>query len=233
MPRALASVPPGAPLLVVDAESQDETVALARARGADVIVRPWAGFVATRTFALGCVRTPWTFMLDADESLDATLATSLRAVEPSPETDAYSIARTTYFCGRPMHYGAWGGEALVRLFRTSRGRLVAQPAAGGDAELHERWLVHGSVGTLDGLLLHDSYPTVGTYWEKFSRYTALEAHGLRPSRAALGRALAVASLRFPWLLVARGGFRDGWRGAFVAFASAIYPVIVAWKALRA
>ncbi len=232
MPRALASVPPGAPLLVVDAQSQDETVAIARAAGADVIVRQWAGFVTSRAFALGCVRTPWTFMLDADESLDTALRAAVSAAEPLSQTDAYRIARATYFCGRPMHHGAWGGETLVRLFRTDRGRLVAEPVAGGNTELHERWVVPGEVRRLAGLLRHDSYPTVAAYRQKFARYTALEARGLAPSRAAVLRAAAVAPLRFGWLLVARGGWRDGWRGTFVSFASACYPVAVAWKALR-
>jgi len=226
-------VPAGAPLVVVDAESHDETVAIARAHGADVVVRPWAGFVSTRAFALARVRTPWTFMLDADESLDAALATSLHAADPATEIDAYRIARATYFCGRAMHHGAWGGEAPVRLFRTERAHLVAEPAAGGDAELHERWIVPGSVGRLPGTLHHHSYPTVAAYRDKFSRYTALEASGLRASRLALVRSFVVATLRFPWLLVVRGGWRDGWRGAFVSFASAAYPVAVAWKALRA
>jgi len=226
-------VPLGALVLVIDSDSDDGTVAIARGLGADVVVRPWAGFVSTRAFALQRVRTPWTFMLDADESLDAALATALRDVAPPAGTDAYRIARCTSFCGRPMHHGAWGGDAPVRLFRTSRATLVAEPAAGGDAELHERWLVPGDVGTIGGSLLHDSYPSVGAYRVKFERYTALEARGVAPSVTTLVRAAATATLRLPWYLVARGGWRDGWRGAFVSFASAAYPVVVAWKALRA
>ncbi len=232
MPRALASVPLGSPLLVIDAESHDATAEIARSLGATVVVRPWTGFVSTRAFALTHVATPWTFMLDADESLDLGLATALHALEPAATTDAYGVARATYFCGRAMHHGAWGGEAPVRLFRTACARVVAEPAAGGDAELHEHWVVPGATARLGGTLLHDSYPTIGAYREKFTRYTTLEARGIRPSRRRFLRACAVAALRFPWLLVARGGWRDGWRGAFVAGASAWYPVAVAWKALR-
>ncbi len=233
VPRAFASVPIGARILVIDAQSHDGTASLARARGADVIVRPWVGFVSTRAFALGQVETPWTFMLDADESLDARLATSLRAVEPPERTDAYEIARATYFCGRPMRYGTWGAEAPIRLFRTAHASVVAAPVAGGRAELHERWIVPGDVARLDGTLLHDSYPTVAAYREKFARYTAIEAGGTSPSAAVLVRAFALALVRVPWYLVVRGGVRDGWRGVFIALASAWYPVAVAWKALRA
>ncbi len=232
LPRAVVSIPIGSPLLVIDAESHDSTVQIARAHGATVVVRPWAGFVTTRAFALTQIATPWTFMLDADESLDLELAAALRALVPQATTDAYGVARATSFCGRAMHHGAWGGEAPVRLFRTACARVVAEPAAGGDAELHERWIVPGTTERIGGTLLHDSYPTIAAYREKFARYTALEARGVTPSRGRFARACAIAALRFPWLLVARGGWRDGWRGAFVACASACYPVAVAWKALR-
>ncbi len=232
MPRAFASVPSGAPLLVIDAMSSDATVELARARGAEVVVRPWAGFVATRRFALELVRTPWTFMLDADEALDAELARALAAVEPAAATDAFSVARATFFCGRPIRYGAWGSDAPVRFFRTARASIVASPAAGGAAELHEHWRVPGRIERLAGTLLHYSYPTLAAYRAKFGRYTSLEARGLRATPARLLAVAGTALLRVPWLLLVKGGWRDGWRGLFVAVASAWYPVAVTWKALR-
>lgn len=232
LPAALASVPAGARIVVVDSQSTDATAAIARAHGARVVVRPWEGFVATRTFARGLVETPWTFMLDADETLDPLLARALGEIDPAESIDAYRVGRVTSFCQRPMHFGAWGGERLVRFFRTERATLVADPVAGGSAELHERWIVPGAIGALAGTLAHDSYPTLRSYREKFGRYTTLEARGLRPSRSRLVRALAIAPLRAAWSIVGRGAWRDGWRGLFVACASAAYPVAVAWKALR-
>jgi hypothetical protein len=228
--RALGSVPSGASVLAIDAESSDRSAELARERGAQVLVRPWAGFVETRRFALGCVDTPWTFMLDADEALDAVLAASLRSVDPEPATDGYAVRRATFFCGRPMRYGAWGTDAPLRFFRTKRATLVAKPVAGGAADLHERWTVPGATGVLDGALLHDSYPTVAAYRTKFDRYTSLEAAGLRGSPLTLARELALGVLRVPYSLLVRGGWRDGWRGGYVALASAAYPVVVSWKA---
>jgi hypothetical protein len=226
-------VPVEAPLVIVDAQSTAATVALARARGAEVIVRTWEGFVATRRFALARVATAWTFMLDADEVLDATAVTALLRAQPAPHVDGYTLARSTYFCGRPMRGGAWGGEAPLRLFRTAAARLEPHPAAGGAAEVHEAWSVPGTVERLPGTLHHYSYPTLATYRAKFARYTSLEARGARASWPLLLRTTALAVPRVPWLLFRRGGWRDGWRGVFVAVASAAYPVCVAVKALRA
>jgi glycosyltransferase involved in cell wall biosynthesis len=232
LPRALASLPAGARVLVVDAESSDATVALARAWGAQVDVRPWNGFVAARRYALERVDTPWTFMLDADEALDAELRGALTALDPPSDIDGYAVGRSTYLCGRPIGGAGWGDERLLRLFRTGGATLEAAPAAGGTADLHERWSVAGAVGALPGRLLHDSYPTLRAYREKFARYTSLEATGLPHSLPGLLRALTAAPARALWLYAGRGAWRDGWRGAFVAAASACYPVVARWKALR-
>lgn len=232
MPRAFASVPAQSPLLVIDAESSDATVSLAQARGARTIVRPWEGFVATRRFALGEVTTPWTFMLDADEALGSNLRVALAGAQPDSETGGYAVARTTYFCGRPMRAGAWGREAPLRLLRTAAASLHADPAGSSKAALHEYWTVAGTVARLAGTLHHYSYPTMDSYAEKFARYTSLEAQTAPASLRVIAGSFALAAARVPWLLVRRGAWRDGWRGWFIAVASAFYPVVVAWKALR-
>ncbi len=231
LPRAFSSLPAGARLLVVDAESSDGTVALARERGAEVVVRPWEGFVSARRFALSRVATPWTFMLDADESLDAALSAALLRATPGERVDGYVVRRSTSFCGRPIAGAGWGGEELLRLFRTDRATLVARPAAGGRSDLHESWEVPGELATLEGVLFHDSYPTLASYREKYARYTSLEAQGLPSSPLALARAALEAMARAPWLFFVRGGWRDGWRGAYISLASAFYPVLARWKAL--
>lgn len=235
LPRLFASLPPGIRALVVDAGSSDRTVAIAREFGAEIAIRPWDGFVSTRRWAQARVTTTWTLMLDADERLDAEARDAILEVEPDPALDGYVLRRTTWFCGRPIRGMGWGDERLLRLFRTGGVQLVASPVAGGDAQVHERWELArgaGRAGTLPGVLEHDSYPTLASYARKFARYTSLEARGLPPSARRLIGVTPRSLFRAGWLLLGRGGWRDGWRGAFVAVASAFYPVVVAWKALR-
>jgi hypothetical protein len=234
LPRLLASLPAGIRALVVDAGSTDRTVSIAREFGAEIAIREWEGFVATRRWAHARVTTPWTLMLDADERLDAEARDAIVRVEPNPAIDGYVLRRTTWFCGRPIRGMGWGDERLLRLFRTDRVRLVARPVAGGTGQVHERWelATGGGAGTLHGILEHDSYPTLASYARKFARYTTLEARGLPPSLRRLIEVTPRALFRAGWLLFGRDGWRDGWRGAFVAVASAGYPVVVAWKALR-
>jgi glycosyltransferase involved in cell wall biosynthesis len=233
LPHALASLPPGTRVLVVDAGSRDATVEIARGSGAAVIERAWTDFVDARRFAADAVQTPWTFMLDADEHLDATLRAALYEADPDRDgVDAYRVRRITRFCGAPVHALGWSNERLIRIFRTGRAQLHAHPAAGGAAALHERWETQGRVGEMRGALFHDSYPDRAAYQRKFARYTSLEAEGLPPSRAALALSAALAVPRFLWFLGPRGGLRAGWRGVYLAFWSALYPVAVKRKALR-
>jgi glycosyltransferase involved in cell wall biosynthesis len=218
-------------VLVIDAESTDATVALAQAAGATPLVRAWNGFVEARRFALTQVRTPWTFMLDADERLGAALQEALTAAQPSEAVAGYTVRRTTYLCGRPIQGAGWGNEVLLRLVRTDQTRVSGAPAAGGSAELHERLRVEGELGALNGTLLHDSYPTLASYWRKLHAYTDIEARGLPPSTLGFARAAVLVPPRAFWLYAWRGAWRDGWRGFVVSCGSALYPALATAKAL--
>jgi glycosyltransferase involved in cell wall biosynthesis len=222
-------VPAGAHLYILDAESVDATVAIAQATGATVESRRWAGFVDARRYALARVATSWTLMLDADETLDASLRDAIAAAPDN--VDAYRIRRITTFCGRRIRTAGWSNETLLRLFRTPAVRLEAH-SVGGGADLHERWVSDGIIGSLRGAIIHDSYPTLASYREKFARYTAIEAAGVKGSVPGLLGAAAVGVVRFPWALLRYRGWSDGWRGLFVAASSAAYPIVVQCKALR-
>ena len=174
----LETLPPSIPVLLIDAESTDQTAQIARAWGATVEVRAWAGFVSTRRYALRRVETPWTLMLDADEALDASLRDAIAALDPQAPFDGYQLVRSTLFCGRPIVGCGWGGERLLRLVRTDRARVEARPVSGGRSELHEALHVDGAVGELPGTLLHHSYPTFASYRAKYACYTRIEATGL-------------------------------------------------------
>jgi Glycosyl transferase family 2 len=214
-------------VFVLDACSRDHTLQFARAAGARVVQREWTDFIDARHFALAQVETPWTLMIDADESLDDRLRDAI--VAASDELDGYEVERVTYFCGKPMR--VWSHEPLLRLFRAGRARLEAHPAGGGGAALHERWRSDGRVGRLPGTLLHFSYPDIASYRAKYDRYTTLEAQSSIASPLRLLGACAMSVARFPWLLLAKGAVLDGPRGWYVAWHSTLYPVVTAWKAL--
>lgn len=216
------------PILVVDHESADGTAVFARERGARVIVRPFDGFVNARRFALAQVQTPWTLMIDADERPDEALRDAI--LDAPADVDGYLLSRTTYYCGKPLRM--WSNEPLLRLFRTDRARLEAAPAAGGDAQLHERWICAGPVRVLRGTLEHFSYPDSASYRRKYESYTSIEAQHVHGSTAVALAQTALVPLRLANLLLRRGAMLDGPAGWTIAWYSALYPAVVAWKSMR-
>jgi len=218
-------LPPECPVLVVDANSKDRTAQIAREHGAQVLQREWRGFIDARLFALAAVRTAWTLMIDADEALDATLREAIVAADGVAE--AYRVARTTFFCGRPMRI--WKDERIVRLFQTHRGILRSR-AVSDNAQVHEVWSVVGRVGDLRGTLLHFSYPTTASYHAKFERYTNLESVAITSTVAKVAAEELRSFARFFYLALVRGAVLDGWRGLFVAWWSARYRATVFKKA---
>lgn len=212
---------------MVDAHSTDRTATIARDLGAAVVEREWKGFLDARLFALGQVRTAWTLMLDADEALDEQLKAEICAVDAEGMA-GFILKRATFFCGRILRQ--WSAEKFLRLFVTGRVTLVSHPVTGGaDVQIHERWTTTGPVRELPGLLLHYSYPTVASYRSKFEAYTSLEAQSRHPKTGRIRTVGVMAALRFFHATFFRGGLRDGWRGLYVAFWSAMYPVVVARK----
>lgn len=215
-------------MFVLDAESTDATTDVARAGGADVEIREWAGYVDARRYALNRVRTPYAFMLDADELLSDDLRAALTG--SLDDADGFRVRRVTMLAGRAVRAAGWSAERLVRCFRVEKARVVAD-SVGGGADLHERWIVDGTVRDLPGMIVHDSYPTVASYRERFARYTRIEAAALDGSLLACAGALAKLPLRFAWWWLRYGAWQDGWRGVFVAWYSALYPLAVQWRAL--
>lgn len=227
----LQSLPSGAPALVYDALSSDETASIAGSLGAEIVQAPWLGYVRARAAAAAMVSTPWTFMLDADERLSIALREELAALVPQESVTAFSVPRRNWFCGRWIRSAGWWPDRLVRMFRTGTAEVVAKSGESG-ADLHETWRTEGHCVGLNGPIEHFSYQSTSAYWRKFVRYTNLEAQTAASSSFDTLASWLAAPLRFGWLAVARGGLLDGWRGMVVCAGSALYPAVAAAKKWR-
>jgi glycosyltransferase involved in cell wall biosynthesis len=77
---ALDSVSWADEVVVVDSQSTDDTVALARLRTDRVFVREWSGYSAQKNFAAAQASHDWILSLDADERVSPGLAGEIRAL---------------------------------------------------------------------------------------------------------------------------------------------------------
>ena len=210
--RCLASMAPAcAELLVVDSGSDDDTVAIARAHGAQVRHQPWLGFAAQKTLATSLAAQPWVLLLDADEWLADGAAEALRALFASGELehrDVWCLRRRTRFLGRPLRFGGWSREWVHRLSRPDMRYLPALVHEGPD-------LAGKRVGHCGSVRIeHETARSLEEYRRKLRGYAELWAkQRARDGRRAGAAAAPVHALAY-WLkhYVLQGGVLDGATG---------------------
>jgi glycosyltransferase involved in cell wall biosynthesis len=216
--RCLESVAWADEIVVVDAESLDKTVQIAREFTDRVILHPWAGFATQKNFAVEQTTGDWVLSMDADEEASPELREEIAAaIADSQVCDGYAIRRRNVFLGRWMRYGGLYPDWQVRLFRRGCGRFV-------ERAVHESVIVDGTLGRLRGHLMHRSYTGVTDFCERANRYSSLAAdEWIREGRRVGARELVVRPLgRFMSMYVLQRGFLDGRRGLLLAALYAYY-----------
>lgn len=232
--RCLASVAFADEIVVVDSASSDGTPELARRLGARVIeTADWPGFGVQKQRALDAARGDWVLAIDADEWVGARLAQAVRAVVARPFDDAkdpagYEFVRLSAFCGRWMRGGGWYPDPGLRLVRRGRAHYTSDL-------VHEHLEVDGRVERLDGLLLHDSIPSLESALDKTNRYSTGRARDLaaRGRRGGLARALGHGFWAFVRTYVVKRGFIEGRLGFVLALHNAettYYRYLKLWLA---
>jgi len=213
--------------IVVDSNSSDGTREIAQGLGAKVVnTSDWPGFGAQKNRALALAQGRWVLSIDADERVGDELAAHIRRViaadtsgheahassqVASSATVGYELSRLSSFCGQWMRHGDWYPDRVLRLFRREAGRF-------SDDLVHERLIVEGRIGRLEGELLHESMPTLDSAIDKMNRYTAGRA--LDKVRAGKRGGLASALSHGVWAFIRcyllRRGFLDGRLGFVLA-----------------
>jgi glycosyltransferase involved in cell wall biosynthesis len=212
-------------LVVVDAESRDKTVQIAREFTDHVLVRPWPGFAEQKNFALDEARGDWVLSLDADEEVSGELREEIRSLlDADAPCVGYRIPRRNIFWGRWVRHGGLYPDWQLRLFRRGRGRFVGRA-------VHESVEVDGPVGRLRSPLVHRSYRDAADFLTRANRYSSLAAEDWlrRGGRARLGDLVLRPLGRFASMYVLRGGFLDGWRGFLLAGLYAYYVFVRSLK----
>lgn len=219
--------------IVVDAESSDRTVEIAKSAASRVFVRPWPGYGPQKNFGIDEARAEWILIVDADERVPEALRDEIVAVlraNPDHETAGYEIPRRNYFYGKWIEGGGLYPDYQLRLFRKAAGRY-------DDVLLHENLRLAGRTRRLEQPLDHYSMPTIAHHVRKMMRYTSLGAQeklksGSRISAWTIGTHHLGTVLK---TLVVRRGYRDGLHGLIVAMFAGLHTFVKyakAWERLN-
>ena len=209
-------------VLVFDSLSDDDTLALARAAGADVAQRPFDNYAAQRNAALDTVTTDWVFFVDADERATPALAEEIRRVIAERPESGWFVPRHNYIFGRLTLGAGWYPDYQFRLLRHGRARYVRP--------VHELGEVDGATGHLANPLIHYNYRNVAHFHAKQRAYVEHDAgimvdQGVRPKP----RNYVLQPLRqLIWRFVTLKGYRDGLHGLRLSLYMGYYE----WRKYR-
>jgi len=213
-------------VVVVDGGSRDDTVAVAKALGARVVVLDWPGHVVQKQRATELASHDWVFALDADERIPPALAEEICVVLADPGVWAgFTVPRRTWWMGAAVESGTWWPDRRVRLFARGRARW-------GGEDPHDHVILRGPSGALKVPLEHHAYRNLAEHLATIARYARIQANGLRRQgrRARWWDWGLRPGAHFAKALLLKGGWRDGVRGVCLAWLGAAH-VALKWGLL--
>jgi glycosyltransferase involved in cell wall biosynthesis len=153
-------------IIVVDNDSVDRTVDLAKKNGAEVVSGTFENFSKQREAALSLVKSDWLFYIDADERVSDELKKEFEKVISENESkDVYKIKRKNFYFGEHEWFYH---EDIIRFFRKN-----ALKSWTGD--IHESPVFIGEVGEFKGFLNHYTHGNLNSMLKKTIVWSDTEA----------------------------------------------------------
>ncbi|MFA5142631.1 MAG: glycosyltransferase family 2 protein [Candidatus Omnitrophota bacterium] len=205
-------------IVVLDDDSTDKTVTIARQYTDRVSARKMDIEGRHRNYAYGLAKNKWVLSLDADERASAELENELRGLfNGGMKAAAYSIPIKTFIGKRWIRYGGWYPAPKVRLF--DKGRFKYE-----EAEVHPRAFIDGTCGHLTKDIVHYSYRDFHDFFQSLNNQTTLEAKKWFKERRKIGflKMYRKAISRFLKAYLQKAGFRDGLLGFVISYGGGLY-----------
>lgn len=209
-------------IIVLDDNSTDKTVDIARQFTGRIFSRKMDVEGAHRNYAYSLAKNDWVLSLDADERVSPELAGELRQLFKGPIKDVvFCIPIKTYIGRHWIKYGGWYPGSKDRLFDR---RIVRYEEKG----VHPKIIYHGTCGRfLKGDIIHYSYRNFHDYFESLNNQTTLEAKKWFEEKRRIGflKVYRKFVTRFLKSYFWEKGFMDGIIGFMIAYGDGLYQVM--------
>jgi (heptosyl)LPS beta-1,4-glucosyltransferase len=216
--------------LVFDSGSTDNTQALAKQAGAEVMVRPFDNYTGQRNAALEAVkdRAEWVLFVDADERVSPALAAEIQQAMTQSEIAGWQIPRHNYLFGVLTRGAGWYPDYQTRLLR------VGSAHYDRSRQVHELVLLDGPLGTLKEPFIHYNYKDLAQFRAKQNKYVQYDAQmlyeqGIKPKFYTY---FTQPLRHFWWRFVTLKGYRDGWHGLHLSALMGWYEMRKYWVLRR-
>ena len=200
-------------IILLDSFSNDNTVAIAAQKGAEVVQSTFSGYIEQKNKALQLARNDYVLSLDADEVLSPELIESVLEAKKDFKYKAYFMNRYNHYCGRFIKYGLWYPDQKIRLFDKKL-------AHWGGMNPHDKIQLPCDITAsfLKGDILHYGFKNIREHKDRNERMSAIAAQAIFESGQKKHWSkifLSPAWSFFPGYLL-RLGFLDGYYGFVVA-----------------
>lgn len=204
-------------VLVIDSQSEDDTVTIAKKLGARVVITEWKGYAQTKNYGNSLAANDWILSLDADEALSEELIENIQALTLQNGM-IYSMNRLNNFCGEWIYHSGWYPDWKVRIFNRKTTYWVG-------AFVHEKLKFTTSIKTirLSGDLLHYTYKNLDDHWQRIDKYSTLSAEELfaQKKRPSWIKQKGGPIFRFFKTYILQRGFLDGKNGWIISKRAAM------------
>lgn len=210
--NAIKSVSFADEIIVIDSYSSDKTIAIAEKFNVKIIKRTFDDFSSQKNFAISQAKHSWIYILDADERVTPEVELEiLEAVKNPKDFVGFYVKRRFYFFSKPVNFGGFQRDKVVRLFLKEFCRYNGNP-------VHETILANGELGFFKHKIDHYSYRNYNHYIEKLNHYAALRARQLQAQGKTVNlyHILIKPPVRFFVHYIVRLGFLDGFPGFLIA-----------------
>lgn len=220
--RCLESITWVDEIILVDSESRDKTVEIAKEFTNNIFIHPWSGFPPQRNFGISKAKGTWILILDADERVTLDAKKEITNWVISSEIMEYSAAqvpRKNFFFGRWLKFGGTYPDLQWRLFRN--GKVCY------DEKTLDTPLIEGNYKVLSKPFEHFTGERISDRIRKIYRETDYKAKELLKFRKRvywfdiLFRPMAA----FMKIYLIKQGFRDGIQGYLYSSLFSFYTFV--------
>jgi glycosyltransferase involved in cell wall biosynthesis len=202
-------------IIVVDSESSDRTIELAKKFTDKIIIRKWEGYVPQKRYALSLTSNEWVLSLDADERITPELKDEILNLLPG-DFSGFKIRRKNFLLKKEITSCGWEKDYQLRLFRKDKTDL-------NDRLVHEKFVAQGKIGTLKNTMIHFTFSSFEDYLNKINSYTSLKAQELFNKKKRVGAWTIFShtvSAFFTFFFIRRG-FKDGIYGLIISLLHSV------------
>jgi len=214
-------------VLVIDNGSTDQTIEIAKQRGAHVIEMSETGdFSELRKRGLTEAKNNWVLFIDADERVPDELKNEILLKTQNDTYASYYIKRRDHWWGRTLRFGEVR-SAYVKGFI----RLAQKESGHWSGAVHEVFQTNKKTGTLDGYLEHYPHPSLKKFISDINDYSSRRAGELfsQGKTSSIAEIICVPPIKFFYTYFFQWGFLDGVSGFVYSFLMSFHSFLVRSK----